>query len=88
MLQLCFGNPFLLNTTLVKRNVNPIIYNIAQSFERLSKTFYGTGKNYLKAYIFCNPIFVRGRGDNGILCRNFFGNGPLLTYSKKLPKLS
>ncbi len=87
MLQLCFGNPFLLNTTLVKRNINPIIYNIAQSFERLSKTYYGTGKNYLKAYIYCNPLFVRGKGDNGILCRNFFGNGTPVNLLKKIAKL-
>jgi hypothetical protein len=87
MLQLCYGNPFLLNTTIVKQNVNPIIYNIARSFERLSKTYYGTGKNYLKAYIFCNPIFVRGRGDNGILCRNFFGNGTPVNLLEKIAKL-
>jgi hypothetical protein len=87
LIQLCSGNPFLLNTTLVKRNRNPIIFNIAQSFERLSKTFYGTGKNYLKAYIYCNPIFTRGRGDNAILCKNFFGNATPLNIVEKIAKL-
>ncbi len=87
LIQLCSGNPFLLNTTLAKRNMNPIIFNIAQSFERLSKTFYGTGKNYLKAYIYCNPIFTRGRGDNAILCKIFFENETPLNIVEKIAKL-
>jgi hypothetical protein len=29
--------------------------------------------NYKKALIFKNPFFRRGRGDEGILCENFFG---------------
>jgi len=83
LLRLCNGNPFLLNTTLVSMREHPIIYNIAKSFEVFSKKYYCTGKNYLRAYILGNPLFVRGRGENGILCKRFFGlNLPNQTLEK------
>jgi hypothetical protein len=37
----------------------------------------------MRAYILCNPLFVRGRGENGILCKRFFGeNLPNQTFEK------
>ncbi len=41
----------------------------------------------MKAYIYCNPIFTRGRGDNAILCKNFFGNETPLNIVEKIAKL-
>jgi hypothetical protein len=73
LLQKTHGNPFLLNSTLVSRDDHPIISNIAVSFEKFCKIYYETGMNYKKAYILSNPLFVRGRRDNGLLCRQFFG---------------
>jgi hypothetical protein len=73
LLQKTYGNPFLLNSTLVSKNDHPIISNIAESYEKLCKIYYDTGMNYKKAYILSNPLFVRGRRDSGLLCRQFFG---------------
>jgi len=73
LLQKTYGNPFLLNTTLVSKNDHPIISNIAESYEKFCKVYYDTGMNYKKSYILSNPLFVRGRRDNGLLCRQFFG---------------
>jgi hypothetical protein len=37
LLQLCNGNPFLINMSIVSKREQPIIFNIAQSFENFSK---------------------------------------------------
>jgi hypothetical protein len=87
LLQLCNGNPFLIITTMVSKRKHPIIFNIAQSFENFSKKYYGTGKNYMRAYILCNPLFVRGRGENGILCKRFFGENLPNQTLEKIAKL-
>jgi hypothetical protein len=87
LLQLCNGNPFILNTTLVSKREHPIIFNIAKSFEAFSKKYYCTGKNYLRAFILCNPIFVRGRGDHGLLCKRFFGENLPNQILEKIAKL-
>jgi hypothetical protein len=73
LLQKTYGNPFLLNSTLVSKNDHPIISNIAESYEKFCKIYYDTGMNYKKSYILSNPLFVRRRRDNGLLCRQFFG---------------
>jgi hypothetical protein len=87
LLQLCNGNPFLLNTSLVSKREHPIIFNIAKSFEAFSKKYYCTGKNYLRAFILCNPIFVRGRGDHSLLCKRFFGENLPNQILEKIAKL-
>jgi hypothetical protein len=85
LLQITHGNPFLLNTSLVTRNQHPIIFNIAESFEHFCRSYYETGSNFKKAYIFSNPLFVRGRRDPGLLCRQFFGRN---TTNKTLEQIA
>ncbi len=83
ILRLCYGNPFILNTNIVNKERNPILFNIAASYEKLYIDYHEIGNNYLKAYIFKNKLFIRGANDNGLLCENFFGrNATFLTLSK------
>ncbi len=77
----------LLELPRVDQISDPIIFNIAKIFEAFSKKYYCTGKNYLRAFILCNPIFGRGRGDNGILCKRFFGENLPNQILEKIAKL-
>jgi hypothetical protein len=41
----------------------------------------------MRAYILCNPLFVRGKGENGILCKQFFGENLTNQTLEKIAKL-
>jgi hypothetical protein len=75
---LTYGNPLVLDPSLVNKSCNPIIYNIATSFQIFKKNYFLMNDNYKKAPIFLNPIFVRGRGDKRLLDNNFFSQQPPL----------
>jgi hypothetical protein len=70
----CYGNPLIANEKTFSRAENPILSSICNSFGTFAKEFYGAEDNYKKAFIFRNPLFRRGRNDDGLLCERFFGN--------------
>ncbi len=70
----CYGNPLIANESTFSQLQNPILYNICSSFGKFSAEFCKKDQNYKKALVFNNKMFKRGRNDNGILDKNFFGN--------------
>jgi len=87
LLRLCYGNPFIVNTSIVSKDRNPILFNIATSYERFYFDFHSIGNNYLKAYIFKNKSFVRGANDGGLLCEKFFGRNVAFATLSKIAKI-
>ncbi len=69
---LTHGNPLVLNSNSIIKNRNPVIYNIARSWETFCKAFYKNNNNLLKAFILNNPAITRNRVDRGLLDINFF----------------
>jgi hypothetical protein len=64
---LTMGNPLLLDPKLVNKQSNPIIYNIAVSFENFKKKFFLLKDNYKKMPIMYNPILFRSRDEKTVL---------------------
>jgi len=73
IMEKCYGNPCLINGNTFNDTENPILSNIGKSFGKFKNEYYKKDKNYLKAFIFKNPMFQRSRDDNGILDEVFFG---------------
>jgi hypothetical protein len=69
----CYGNPLIANEKTFLPAENPILFNICKSFGTFAQEFYRVEDNYKKAFIFKNPLFRRGRNDDGLLCERFFG---------------
>jgi len=82
-----YGNPLTVNKNCFDKTLNPILFNICESFGKFAEAFYKKDKNYSKAYIFNNPIITRGRNDAGLLCSNFFGQGYSFVDKTKIAKL-
>jgi hypothetical protein len=76
-----YGNPLILTPLLFNREEHPILYNIAKSFVEFKIKFWALDDNYKKAPIFYNPVLHRGRGDTGLLDRQFFTQNPPLDLS-------
>jgi hypothetical protein len=79
-----YGNPLICNGRFFTREDNPALHNICESFGTFSNEFYKKDRNFRKALIFKNPIFKRGRGDDGILDENFFGRNYTFEDFKKI----
>ncbi len=52
---------------------NPILYGLSCSFEKLRVTQDSKNENYIKATIFNNPLFFRGKGDKNTLNATYLG---------------
>jgi hypothetical protein len=83
----CYGNPCLIDGNTFNRTDNPILSNIGNSFGKFKTEYFKKDKNYLKAFIFKNPMFQRSRNDNGILDEVFFGRDIGYDELKKIAKL-
>jgi hypothetical protein len=81
------GNPLLLGPKLVNKQSNPIIYNIAVSFENFKKKFFLLNDNYKKMPIMYNPILFRSRDEKIVLDPGFFRQ-PIPPDPVKLAKIT
>jgi hypothetical protein len=79
-----YGNPLICNNRFFTLRENPALFNICESFGSFCNEFYKKDMNFQKALIFKNPIFKRGRGDDGILDENFFGRNYTFEDFKKI----
>jgi Reverse transcriptase (RNA-dependent DNA polymerase) len=79
--ELTHGNPLILSPTLVNRNLHPILYNIAVSFEKFRKAFLLTNDNYKKSNILYNPLLSRHNDGTGTIDAQFFRQIPEINYS-------
>jgi hypothetical protein len=68
-----YGNPLIVNNLTFDSNIHPVLAGICSSFGKFATAYYRKDKNYLKAHIFNNPLFRRGRDDERVICENFFG---------------
>ena len=67
------SNLLLLRTCDIDKNLNPILYYMAKSYETFYGKFSKMDGNYRSAYVFRNPAFERNNVDNGTLDEYFFG---------------
>jgi hypothetical protein len=68
----CYGNPLIADRHTFDPRVNPILYNIGNSFGKFRSAFTEKDDNFRKALVFRNPFFRRRSADAGLLCENFF----------------
>jgi hypothetical protein len=87
LLAACYGNPCILNSVTFSYASNPVLHTIGTSYEKFSVSFNNIGKNYLRAFFFKNPIFVRSQNDRGLICENFFGRHLGFAFFEKIAKL-
>jgi hypothetical protein len=62
-----------IRTCDVNKQMNPVLFNIIDAFERLVGSFTRLDNNYTKAHFVDNPAFKRSAIDNRPLDKNFFG---------------
>jgi hypothetical protein len=65
--QLCNGNVFCAGPEIIDLNSNPILHGLAKSFQRVRVAHDTLHENYLKSFVYCNPIFYRDRGNKRVL---------------------
>jgi len=75
--KLCNGNIMILHSGLVDQRRHPILYNIANSFQKFILKFYLCNNNARDMYICNNPLIVRGRNDRQLLNEQFFRQAPM-----------
>jgi hypothetical protein len=71
--QLCNGNVLTAGPNLIDPVANPILHRLSCSFEKLRVTHDSKNANYIKAIIFNNPLFFRGKGDKNTLNATYLG---------------
>jgi hypothetical protein len=71
--QLCNGNLLTAGPNLIDPVANPILHGLSCSFEKLRVVHDSKNENYIKALIFNNPLFFRGRGDKNTLNATYLG---------------
>ena len=65
MLKKCFGNIMCFRPDQLNLTTNPIEHSIGMGFWNFLLSFWKCNHNFLEAPIVSNPMFIRGRGDNG-----------------------
>jgi len=71
LFRLAHGNALTISTADINVRMNPIIYGIAGSWEKFSKAFYSTDRNYKKMYLLNSPVLpVDRRAERPLF--NFF----------------
>jgi hypothetical protein len=71
--QLCNGNVLTAGPNLIDPVANPILYGLSCSFEKLRIAHDSNNENFVKACIFNNPLFFRGKGDKLTLNATYLG---------------
>ena len=61
----CFNNIMCFRPDQLNRNERPLEFNIGSGLWRFLQSFWQLNHNFLMAPIVNNPMFIRGRGDNG-----------------------
>jgi hypothetical protein len=82
------GNLFNLRSKNYDKVSQPILHNIALSFEKFSYKFTATNENYKKAFIFENPCITFDLNRTHFLQKTFFTNEEWNLYGKNIEKLS
>jgi hypothetical protein len=65
--QLCNGNVLCAGPEIIDVKANPILHGLAKSYQRVRVAHDTLHENYLKSYVYCNPLFYRDRGNKRVL---------------------
>jgi hypothetical protein len=65
--QLCNGNILCAGPEIIDFNSNPILHGLAKSYQRVRVAHDTLHENYLKSFVYCNPLFYRDRGNKRVL---------------------
>jgi len=79
---LCNGNCLTLGGNIVNGAINPILYNLASSYEKFVSKFYTINDNYKGCFLLNNPNIVRERGSTQNLNMEFFRQNPPINEEK------
>jgi hypothetical protein len=77
----CNGTIWSLSKTNIDVTNNPILYNIACSFEALRWAYDSVNDNFRESFLLNNPSITRERRDNRLLNMQFFRQVPPLDTS-------
>jgi len=80
------GNILTLSPADFDPRKEPVLQNIATSWQKFLYGFYSTGMNIEKSYILNNPVIKRSRDDTGFITKSFLVQRPPLDF-KKFAKL-
>jgi hypothetical protein len=81
-----YGNLLVLHPSIVNKNINPIIFGIAQSFVDFKKSYFGCNENFRKMHLFLNPLVDGNINDRRPMDIAFFRQMPQLE-SEMIAKL-
>jgi len=73
MSQLCNGNVLCAGTDTIDKEYNPVLYSLAESFQKIRICHDTLNENYLKATVYNNKLFMRGRGNKRVLTMTYLG---------------
>jgi hypothetical protein len=65
--QLCNGNVLCAGPEIIDFSANPILHGLAKSYQRVRVAHDTLHENYLKSFVYCNPLFYRDRGNKRVL---------------------
>jgi hypothetical protein len=71
--QLCNGNVLIAGPNIIDPIANPILHGLSCSFEKLRIAHERNNENFVKACVFNNPLFFRGKGDKLTLNATYLG---------------
>jgi hypothetical protein len=83
-----YGTVFNLRKSTLSSKNNPILYYIADSFEKFTFKFTARNENFAMAYIYENPSLPLDVNHNNYLKREFFSEQELLLHEKEIKKLT
>jgi hypothetical protein len=79
--ELAKGECLTISTDNINVDSNPILHNIAASFNTFKRAFFNRNDNYKDALLLNNPILQRGQRDRGQLNHAFFNQHPAVPYN-------
>jgi len=80
--ELTNGNCLTACQNVVRKNENPIIWNIFESWSKFTHVYYAQNNNFKRMYIMNNTFFTRSEGNNDLLDHAFFAQNPELDKTK------
>ena len=73
IMELCNGNPFLINPCFIDKTRHPILFCLATSFLKLRTVYDMVNDNFLNGLILFHPVFFRNRREKLPLTYEYLG---------------
>ena len=81
------GNVYCIRKHRIDKKSNPILFHIAENYEKFYLKFCVVKENFKKAYVFENPVFTFEGAGNNLISKTFFGEENFLGSKKSITNL-